>query len=310
MSSNMNTIAQSDSLLHKMRAIQAHFFDNSGLWLMFAGLAVMFLPTLWGLVAVSGLWVDDEHSHGPIILSISLWLLWKRWRELPNLSSFKPAPTLAWLCFIVAAALYIPGRALDIIYFETGAFIWALAGIVLMAGGTGLLNKLKFPLIFMLFMVPLPNTLVGPLSSVMKLAVSAVTVNILGWLDFPVARNGVVIYLGQYQLLVADACAGMRTLFMLEALGILYLNLVHYPSKLRNIVLPILIIPISFTANVVRVIVLSLITYYWGNEAGQGFLHGFAGMVLFMAGLLMMFGADSLLRLLSQKWKDRKLHAS
>ncbi len=306
----MNTLTQSDSLLDKMRAVQVHFLDNSGLWLMFAGLAVMFLPTLWGLVVVSGLWVDDEHSHGPIILSISLWLLWKRWREVPDLSSFKPAPALAWGCFMAAAILYIPGRALDIIYFETGAFIWALAGIVLMTGGTGLLNKLKFPLIFMLFMVPLPNTLVGPLSSVMKLAVSAVTVNILAWFDLPVARNGVVIYLGQYQLLVADACAGMRTLFMLEALGILYLNLVHYPSKLRNIVLPILIVPISFTANVVRVIVLSLITYYWGNAAGQGFLHGFAGMVLFLAGLLLMFGADSLLRLFSQKWKDRKLHAS
>jgi exosortase B len=306
----MNALTQTNTLIVKMRTIKAHFFDNSGLWLMFAGLAVMFLPTLWDLFLVNGLWVDDEHSHGPIILSISLWLLWKRWREVPNLSSFKPAPILAWVYFIIAAALYIPGRALDIIYFETGAFIWALAGIVLMAGGTGLLNKLKFPLIFMLFMVPLPNTLVGPLGGFMKLAVSTVTVNILGWFDFPVARNGVVIYLGQYQLLVADACAGMRTLFMLEALGILYLNLVHFPSKLRNIVLPILIIPISFTANVVRVIALSLITYYLGNAAGQGFLHGFAGMVLFLAGLFMMFGADSLLRLLSQKWKDKKFHAS
>lgn len=306
----MKTITQPDSFIDKIRVTRAHFSNNSGLCLMFAGLAIMFLPTLWGLIVVSGLWVDDEHSHGPIILSISLWLLWKRWCELPNLSSFKPALTLAWLCFIIASAFYIPGRALDIVYFETGAFIWALAGIVLMTGGATLLDKLKFPLIFMLFMVPLPNTLVGPLSSVMKLAVSAVTVNILGWFDLPVARNGVVIYLGQYQLLVADACAGMRTLFMLEALGILYLNLVHYPSKLRNIALPILIIPISFTANVVRVIVLSLITYYWGNAAGQGFLHGFAGMVLFLAGLLMMFGADSLLRFLSQKWTDRKRHAS
>ena len=306
----MNTLIQADSLTHKWRTVQTHFFDNSGLWLMFAGLAVMFLPTLWSLIVVNGLWVDDEHSHGPIILSISLWLLWKRWSETPNLSSFKPAPILAWACFIIAAALYIPGRALDIIYFETGAFIWALAGIILMAGGFNLLNKLKFPLLFMLFMVPLPNSLVGPISGVMKLAVSTVTVNVLGWFGLPVARNGVIIYLGQYQLLVADACAGMRTLFMLEALGILYLNLVHYSSKLRNIVLPILIIPISFTANVVRVIVLSLITYYWGNAAGQGFLHGFAGMVLFLAGLFMMFGADSLLRLLNQKWMNRKLHAS
>ena len=91
----------------------------------------------------------------------------------------------------------------------------------------------------------------------------------------------------------------MRTLFMLEALGILYLNLVHHTSLLRNIMLPILIIPISFAANVIRVIVLVLITYYFGDEAGQGFLHGFAGIVLFLAGLVIMVGSDNLLRQIS-----------
>ena len=111
-----------------------------------------------------------------------------------------------------------------------------------------------------------------------------------------------MIYLEQYQLLVADACAGMRTLFMLEALGILYLNLVHHQSMLRNVVLPILIIPISFTANVIRVIALVLITYYWGLSAGEGFMHGLAGMVLFLAGLIMMLGADSMIRLISRKF--------
>ena len=298
----MNALTQSASYLASARKVQAHFVENSGLWLMFAGLAIMFLPTLWDLFVVNGLWMDDEHAHGPIILSISLWLLWKRWQETPDLASFKPSPVLAWACFFIAACLYIPGRALDIIYFETGAFVFALAGIVLMAGGKGLLNKLKFPLLFMLFMIPLPNSLVGPLTSAMKLAVSAVTVKVLIWAGFQVGRSGVVIYLEQYQLLVADACAGMRTLFMLEALGILYLNLVHHQSMLRNVVLPILIIPISFTANVIRVIALVLITYYWGLSAGEGFMHGLAGMVLFLAGLIMMLGADSMLRLISRKF--------
>ena len=285
----------------KAKTLRTHVSDNNGLWLMFAALALMFLPTLWSLVVTTGLWLDDEHAHGPIILSVSLWLFWKRWHECPKLPSFTPAPVLAWVCFFIAAGLYIPGRALDIIYFETGAFVWALAGIVLMVGGIRLLNTLKFPILFMLFMVPLPNSLVGPLSGWMKLIVSTVTVNVLGWAGLPVAQSGVVISLGPYQLLVADACAGMRTLFMLEALGILYLNLVHYKSMLRNILLPILIVPISFTANVTRVVVLSLITYYLGDAAGQGFLHGFAGMVLFIVGLLMMMGTDHLLRLLSKK---------
>lgn len=306
----MTTLSTSSSFMTKVRRVLEHVNENRGLWLMFAGLAIMFVPTLWSLIVVNGMWTDDEHSHGPIILCISLWLLWKRWNEIPTISSYRPSLTLAWICFVIAASLYIPGRALDIIYFETGAFVWVLAGIILMIGGILLINKLKFPLFFMLFMIPLPNTLVAPITGTMKLAVSAVTVAILGWADLPVARNGVIIYLGQYQLLVADACAGMRTLFMLEALGILYLNLVHYQSLLRNIVLPILIIPISFTANVIRVIVLALITYYWGNAAGQGFLHGFAGMVLFVVGLFLMFGTDSLLRLLTQKFTVRKLNVN
>ena len=83
---------------------------------------------------------------------------------------------------------------------------------------------------------------------------------------------------------------------MLEALGILYLNVVRYSSALRNVTLALLIVPISFTANVIRVCVLALITYYWGDEAGQGFLHGFAGMVLFITALGLTISADTLLR--------------
>jgi len=69
----------------------------------------------------------------------------------------------------------------------------------------------------------------------------------------------------------------------------------------RNIALAILIVPISFTANVIRVMVLALITYYFGDEAGQGFLHGFAGMVLFMTALMFIIVTDGALRWLASK---------
>jgi exosortase len=113
---------------------------------------------------------------------------------------------------------------------------------------------------------------------------------------YPIGRNGVVLQIGQYMLLVADACAGLHTLLTLEALGLLYLNLVRRDSAFRNISLAILIVPISFTANVIRVVALSLITYHFGNAAGQGFLHGFAGMVLFLSALLLIIGFDNLLQ--------------
>jgi len=114
--------------------------------------------------------------------------------------------------------------------------------------------------------------------------------------QYPISRTGVTLRIGQYMLLVADACAGLHTLLTLEALGLLYLNVVRRDSAIRNIGLAILIVPISFTANVIRVITLTLVTYHLGDAAGQGFLHGFAGMVLFISALLLIIGFDTVLQ--------------
>jgi exosortase B len=153
----------------------------------------------------------------------------------------------------------------------------------------------------MIFMIPLPGVFVDAMTQPMKTAVSYVVESVLYAVGYPISRSGVILQIGQYQLLVADACAGLNTLFTLEALGLLYLNLVKHQSIARNIVLAICIVPISFVANVIRVIALTLITYHLGDEAGQGFLHDFAGMVLFMAALLLIILFDGFLRFIFVK---------
>jgi len=158
------------------------------------------------------------------------------------------------------------------------------------------LALIAFPLFFLLFTIPLPASLVDAVTQPVKIAVSIAAETILGALGYGIARSGVIMQIGPYQLLVADACAGLHTLFVLEALGLFYLNHVRHTSVIRNVVLAILIVPISFSANVIRVIALALITYYFGDDAGQSFLHDFAGMVLFMTALLMIVAADWLIR--------------
>jgi len=138
---------------------------------------------------------------------------------------------------------------------------------------------------------------VATLTAPLKSAVSAVAANLLYSMGYPVARAGVMLSVGQYQLLVADACAGLNSMFTLEALGLLYMNLMQYTSVARNVTLAVLIIPISFAANIVRVMILVLVTYHFGDAAGQGFVHGFAGMVLFIVGRVLILATDSLLRL-------------
>lgn len=263
------------------------------------GAAALYVPTLYDLSG--GLWASEEQAHGPIILVLALWLLYRLWPDMMAKSGGKPSPVAGWVVFVVGLLLYITGRSQEIMAFEMGSFIWVLAGVLLVKHGASALKVVWFPLFFLLFMIPLPGTIVIVLTMPMKMAVSYVTENILFWAGYPIARNGVILQIGQYQLLVADACAGLQTLLTLESLGLFYLNVVRHTSVFRNVVLAILIVPISFAANVIRVIALTLITYYFGDEAGQGFLHGFAGMILFLSALMLILAADTLLQLMVKK---------
>jgi exosortase len=136
----------------------------------------------------------------------------------------------------------------------------------------------------------------------LKLAVSTVAEQVLYWMDYPIARVGVMLTVGHYQLLVADACSGLNSLFTLEALGLLYMNVMNYTNRARNVLLAVMIVPISFLSNVTRVIVLVLLTYHYGDEVGQGFAHNFSGMVLFTVALVLTYLFDCLLSM----WFDKK----
>ena len=263
-------------------------------WIVIAGMAAMYGPSFHDLF--NGIWATDENAHGPIVLAVSLWLLYTKWNEIADSIEYAPAPALGWPVLVFALLLYALGRSQDILIFEIGSLIPLLAGLLLLFFGASTLKKLWFPLFFMLFMIPLPGVLVETITQPMKMAVSWAAEHVLYSLGYPIARTGVILVIGQYQLLVADACAGLHSLFTLEALGLLYLNLVRHDSLSRNVTLAILIVPISFCANVIRVIVLTLITFHFGDEAGQGFLHGFAGMVLFISALILIIGVDSMLR--------------
>jgi exosortase B len=276
-------------------------------WPIWAGILVLYVPTLYDLF--NGLWGTEEQIHGPIILLLAIWLMHRNWPLMTETRQNKLATGIGFITFVIALLFYIVGRSQQIIQFELGSCIWLFAAILLMKRGTSALAVMWFPLVFLLFMIPLPGTVVTVLTMPMKMAVSYVTENILYWADYPIARNGVILQIGQYQLLVADACAGLQTLLTLEALGLFYLNIFQHTSAFRNVILAVLIIPISFSANVIRVMTLTLITYYFGDEAGQGFLHGFAGIVLFLSALVLIMGTDKLLQFIINTRAKSKLHS-
>lgn len=264
------------------------------LGLLLAGFALLYIPAWMELART--VWATDEQGHGPIILAVSGWLLFRRRHELAALQA-QSMPWLGWPILVFCLALYALGRSQDIMMFMVGSQIGVLVALLLIFKGRAALRLLWFPLFFMLFMVPLPEALVASVTAPLKSAVSAIASSLLYAAGYPVGRSGVIMTVGPYQLLVADACAGLNSMFTLEALGMLYMNLMAYTNPVRNVVLAILLVPTAFAANIVRVMILVLVTYHFGDEAGQGFVHGFAGMVLFIVALGLMLVLDKILGL-------------
>lgn len=268
--------------------------ERASLGLLLAGLVAMASPTLWHLAGTA--WSGDEQGHGPVILGVSLWLLWRRRAELLALP-YAPASFSGSAVLALAFVSYVIGSSLEIVQFEVGSLVIASAAVLLLARGWAGLRMGLFPLFLLIFIVPLPGVFVQTITVPLKTSVSYVAEWLMHGLGYPIARTGVILAIGQYQLLVADACAGLTSMFTLECLGLVYVNLIGDRSTLHKTLLAILIVPIAFLANVVRVVILVLVTFHFGDAAGQGFVHGFAGIVLFVVATVLMFATDNLLGL-------------
>jgi len=265
------------------------------------GLLVMYGPTYATLN--STIWNLVGQGHGPIMLALTLWLAWQRWPKLKTLEA-PPRLFAASVLMGLGLACYVIGRSQDILMLDVGSQLLIIPGLVLAYKGWAGLRLMWFPIFFIFFQIPLPGPVVDMLTGPLKAAVSYVAEAILYQVGYPVARSGVTLTIGQYQLLVADACAGLNSIFALEAIGVFYMSVMQHSNKWRNLTLAILIVPIAFVSNVIRVIVLVLITFYFGDEAGQGFIHDFSGILLFMVATALTIGTDQFLGLFMKNKKQ------
>ena len=261
-------------------------------WIALAGFAAMYLPVYWW--AANGIWQSDEQAHGALILLVMLWLFWGL-RKPIDASPVRPAPAWGWPILVFGLLLYVVGEAVGISIFQFGSQPFVVAGVLLLLRGKEAIRIAWFPIFYFIFMIPLPGILVDAVTGPLKQWISVIVVELLYDVGYPISRNGVVLTIGQYQMLVADACSGLHSMYSLSALGTLFMYIMARRSKLHNAIMLASILPIAFVANIVRVIALVLITYHFGDEAGQGFLHGAAGMVLMLVALVCFFGLDALL---------------
>jgi exosortase B len=261
-----------------------------GTWLIVAAaLLALYVPTCIDLART--LWRDEDYAHGPIILAVAVYLFF-RGRDALQAGRGRLAPGAIVLA--MGLALYVIGRSQGLPLFEVASMIPVIAGAAMAIGGVPALRRFAFPIFFLVFLIPLPGFIVEAATGPLKQFVSAVVAAILGALGYPIERSGVVLDMGGHQMLVADACSGMNSIISLTALTLLYAHLTGPSSARRWLVLLASIVPIAVAANVLRVLVLVLVAYYFGDDAAQGAVHTLAGLLVFVAAFAMLLGVDSL----------------
>jgi hypothetical protein len=267
-------------------------FPSAVWWVVLLGFASAYGPVYFA--AAGSIWQDDNHAHGALVLAVVLWLFWTIKGDIYQTDA-NPTRALGWLAFLFGLFLYVMGRIVGISILEFGSQPFVLTGLLLLLKGTKALRVAWFPIFYTVFMIPLPGIFVDMATGPLKGWISGVVTDGLYLVGYPISRTGVTITIGQYQMLVADACSGLHSMFSLTALGTLYMFILNRKSRLQNGLMLASILPIAFVSNLVRVTFLVLITYHLGDEAGQGFLHGAAGMVLMVVALMGFFALDAVL---------------
>lgn len=247
------------------------------------GLLVLYVPTYHDLN--EHFWAREGGAPG-IVLAIWIWLLWRERAALLAERRTLAGAALGWTAIAAGVAAYALGRSQQMFQLEAGSQVLVLTGVALAVLGPASTRRLWFVLAFLVFTVPLPGSLMDSVLVPLKELVSAVVTDVLFAAGLPIARDGVVIYVGPYQMFIADACSGLNQLVALTAIGVLYVRVAAHRTWWLALLLLAAIVPVAIAANLVRVVTLVLATYFGGDALGTR-LHDYVGF----AEIVLAFGA-------------------
>lgn len=256
------------------------------------------------LIDVSHNWDEPQYSHGFLIPCFAAVLLWMR-REAFLAASTREKWIGAGL-IVLALALRVYGARTVNFTLDNASLVPCLIGVFCLVGGWAALRWAAGPLLFLLFMYPLPgkvnDTLLRPLKDWATQA-SNYALQTFGFMTF---RDGNRIVMDNVmggpdiRLGVVDACSGLRMLTIFLALCVAFAMMTTHRPLWERIVIAISAIPIAFMANVVRITLTGVLYQVMENNKLADYLfHDAAGFLMIpIAGGLLYLEYQILTRIL------------
>ncbi|MBJ6801422.1 exosortase A [Geomonas propionica] len=227
----------------------------------------------------------SDNNHGFLVPLITLYLIWQKKDELISMQ----IDSSKW-----GAVVLVAGLVIFLLSFAGGggfparvAMVLSLFGLLWFCLGPAWMRLLAFPVLFLLFMIPVPVSVIGMVSMPLQLLATKLSAQIIQHLSIPVYREGNMLYFVGTQLEVAEACSGVRSIMSLAMLGTIFAYMSHTGWG-RRIVLVLAAIPIAMAANIMRVTGTGVLANFFGDRVARGFLHEFSGLVVFAFGLAVL----------------------
>ncbi len=242
-------------------------------------------------------WVHDwlansDNSHGFIVPFVAAYFAWDRRNQL-NLAAIRSS---YWGCvaLFLTLGIYVLSYAGGLVFPTRIAMVISLYGLIWCMLGSEIALLMAFPILFLLFMIPVPYSFISLISGPLQLFATTISANLIETCSIPVFQEGNMLYFVNTQLEVAEACSGIRSIMALSMLAVAFASMSNagWKSKMAMILLAI---PIAMVANIIRVTGTGILAHFFGDKVARGFLHEFSGIVIFILGFVVLFGIYTLI---------------
>jgi|UniRef100_A0A7C3LUZ8 exosortase len=234
------------------------------------------------------LWDDwmtlPAYSHGVLVPFVFALLIYLERDRLRNLNDI---PSL-WGVFLIGAGVLslALGTVSGLYFIQQVSLLFLVSGIIAGYWGLRTLNATRFPILYLLFMIPLPYLVFNAIALPLQMMAAKGSAHLLEMLQIPVYREGNIINLPHISLGVVKACSGIQSLVSLLAIAVLLAkigNLKTFPATLFILSA----VPIAVVANMIRIAGAGVLGSM-NPDLAEGFFHMFSGWVIFLFAFLSM----------------------
>jgi exosortase len=229
----------------------------------------------------------SEYSHGLLVPVFALYLFFKQ-RSAIQRSAVKPWPIVGFAALVFAIGLRLAGSATSFLPLEGLSFVLCLAALTMLAGGRAAIARYWPPIVFLLFMIPLPYEASRLLGAELQRVATFASTFLLQCLGQPAIAEGNRILIEGVTLNVVEACSGLRMLVTFLAFSVAAVLVMDRHWIVKGLVL-MSAVPIALLTNVLRIVATGLAHVWLADSASKApvldVIHDFNGWMMMPIGL-------------------------